>query len=432
VPGVSSLAFSSLVPVVRPSDARDRQRVRQAAVVVGPLVVALGNRVAKGSSSGSTSVYRWDGMTDLGPALRAAREEAGVSLAVMAARTHYSKPLLGLLETGKRTIKPEHVEAYSRALNVPVEILQGPPDDPLRVAHEWLVSESPTVVQLRAGRQVGAMLADELETRVIELRHLDDVIGGGDLFPIVSKELSEVHGILQSASYTEKIGRRLLTVLGELSQLAGWVASDAGRYTEAQRIYLNGVWAAEGAADRPLAAQLLSSLSYQIANVGQTRDALLLARSAVKGAGAASPVVLALLWERLAWASARSRDYAGTRRALDAVDDTYENRSPGVIEPEWVYWLDRNEINVMAGRCLIELGRPHTAEPLLANAIDSYDADHAREVALYLSWLAEAYARVGTVDAARDTLARARRTARGINSARLDLRINQVGNLLPS
>jgi transcriptional regulator with XRE-family HTH domain len=370
-------------------------------------------------------------MTDLGAALRAAREAAGVSLAAMAARTHYSKPLLGLLETGKRTIKPEHIEAYSRVLNVPTEILQGPPDDPLRVAHEWLVSDSPTVAQLRAGRQVGAMLVDELETRVIELRHLDDMVGGGDLFPVVSKELSEVQGVVQSASYAKKVGRRLLTVAGELAQLAGWVASDAGRYTEAQRVYLDGVSAAQGADNRPLAAQLLSSLSYQMANVGKAHDAVLLARSAVKGAGDSSPVVRALLLERLAWASARSRDHVRTRRVLDAVDDAYESRSPGVAEPEWVYWLDRDEIDVMAGRCLIELGSPNTAAPLLARAISSYDANHAREVALYLSWLAEAYARAGTVDAARHTLARARKIAQGINSARLDLRINQVGSLLP-
>ncbi|WP_255375468.1 helix-turn-helix transcriptional regulator [Saccharomonospora sp. CUA-673] len=36
----------------------------------------------------------------------------------MAARTHYSKALLGHLETGKRVVRPEHVTAYSRALNV--------------------------------------------------------------------------------------------------------------------------------------------------------------------------------------------------------------------------------------------------------------------------------------------------------------------------
>ncbi|MGH4002546.1 MAG: helix-turn-helix domain-containing protein [Pseudonocardiaceae bacterium] len=371
-------------------------------------------------------------MTDLGEALRAAREAAGVSLTVMATRTHYSKPLLGLLETGKRTIKPEHVEAYSRALNVPIDILQGPPDEPLRVAHEWLVNDSPTVMQLHAGRRIGTLLAAKLESRVIELRHLDDVIGGGDLFPVVRKELSEVQDVVHSASYTEKVGRRLLTVVGELAQLAGWVASDAGRYSEAQRIYLDGVSAAQCANGRPLAAQLLSSLSYQIANVGHPHDAAVLARSAVKGADDASPMVRALLWERVAWASAKSRDDAGTRRALAAVDNAYEERSLGMVEPEWVYWLDRAEIDVMAGRCLIELGNPAAAEPLLTNAITSYPTDHAREVALYLSWLAEAYAKAGTFDAARETLAQASRTAQGVNSARLDLRISQVSSLLPA
>jgi hypothetical protein len=66
------------------------------------------------------------------------------------------------------------------------------------------------------------------------------------------------------------------------------------------------------------------------------------------------------------------------------VDKAYEERSPGVIEPEWVYWLDGTEIDVMAGRCMIELGNS-AAEPLLTNAIMSYPTDHAREVALYLS-----------------------------------------------
>jgi transcriptional regulator with XRE-family HTH domain len=370
-------------------------------------------------------------MTDLGAALRAAREAAGVSLAAMAARTHYSKPLLGLLETGKRTVKSEHVEAYGRALNISIEILRGPPGDPLRVAHEWLVSDSPSVVQLRAGRRVGRILADELENRVIRLRHLDDLISGGDLFPVVNKELSEVQKVVQSATYADRIGQRLLTVVGEFAQLAGWVASDAGRYAEAQRIYLDGVSAAQVAADRPLAAQLLSSLSYQMANMGKPHDAALLARSAVKGAGNASPLVRALLLERVAWASARSRDYSGTRRALAAVDDAYESRSPGIAEPEWVYWLDRSEIDVMAGRCLIELGNPNSAAPLLARAIDSYDINHAREVALYLSWLAEAYVRADILDAAHDTLARVCKIARGVNSMRLDLRIDQVRNLFP-
>lgn len=91
--------------------------------------------------------------------------------------------------------------------------------------------------------------------------------------------------------------------------------------------------------------------------------------------------------------------------------------------------MNRGEIDVMAGRCLIELGEPARAEPLLSNAIDGYEADHVREVALYMSWLAESYARVGEMDAARDTLVRAREVSHGVNSVRLDTRIQEVEGL---
>ena len=97
-----------------------------------------------------------------GARLRAAREAAGVSLAGMARRTHYSKPLLGLLETGKRTVRGEHVLAYACGLNVPVDQLYETPVDPLRVAHEWLVNDSPVSVHSCAGRRVGPRLASGL------------------------------------------------------------------------------------------------------------------------------------------------------------------------------------------------------------------------------------------------------------------------------
>lgn len=348
----------------------------------------------------------------------------------MAARTHYSKPLLGLLETGKRKIKPEHVVAYSRALNVSVATLYGRLDDPLRVAHEWLVADTPAHLHTAAGRRVGPTLADELEQRVIELRHLDDVIGGGDLIPLVRRELADAERVVNESSYNEDTGRRLLTVVGELAQLAGWVATDAGQYTEAQQVYLSGVSAAQHAGNRALAGQLLSSLSYQMANVGDPADAALLARSAVTGAGGATPVVRALLLERVAWANARSRDNDGTRRALDAVDDAYEARSPGTEEPEWVYWLDRKEIDVMAGRCLIELGEPARAEPLISDAVAAYAPEHAREVALYRTWIAEAYARSGDLDAARVALRKARKTGEGVNSTRLNARVAHVARVV--
>lgn len=175
---------------------------------------------------------------------------------------------------------------------------------------------------------------------------------------------------------------------------------------------------------------MLSSLSYQVANVGNPCDAALLARAAVKGADGATPVVRALLLERVAWASVKAKDVRGAWQALDAVNDSYERRGGNGSEPEWVYWLNRSEIDVMAGRCMIELGRPNDAEPLLTNAIANYPPEHAREVALYLSWLAESHARSGDLDAALDVIERAQRYAEGMPSARTDDRIHTVRQLL--
>lgn len=363
-------------------------------------------------------------MSELSDALKAAREAAGLSLSRMAQLTHYSKPYLSLIENGKRRVQPEVVTAYEQALSVPIG------SDPVRRAHEWLVADSPIALQSRSGRRVGDSLAGELEDRVIELRHLDDVVGSADLLPAIQQELDQTESLVRNGSYAESTGQRLLTVTGELAQLAGWVASDAGRYAEAERIYLSGVSAAQQADNQPLAAQLFSTLSYQIANVGNPRDAALLARTAVKGANGATPVVRALLLERVAWASAKAGEADATKRALDLVDDSYEQRSPGIQEPEWVYWLNRSEIDVMAGRCLIEIGNPERAEPLLSKAVASYPVEHSREVALYLSWLAESYARSGNLDAARQTLSKVKYYASRMPSTRTDDRLRLVESLV--
>lgn len=365
-------------------------------------------------------------MNDLGAQLRTAREAAGYSLARMAALTHFSKPYLGLVETGHRAVTADILDRYEEILGVAI----GTALDPVRVTHEWLISDSPAVCHLGAGRQVGSSLVAKLEARVIELRHLDDTVSSGHLLPVITKELSEAETVAAQATYTDDLGVRLLTVIGELAQLAGWVASDAGHYPQAQHHYLSGVTAAEQAGDKTLGAQLLSCLAYQIANIGKRADGLLIARSAVKGATGATPVVRALLLERLAWAAARLKDADTTRSALDAVDDAYDQRSPGTQEPEWVCWLDRTEINVMAGRCLIELGKPTDAEPLLNRALAAYHSSHLRETGLYQTWLAEGHARAGDLDAARATLGQARTIAAHIDSARLQRRINTIDTLI--
>lgn len=331
-------------------------------------------------------------------------------------------------ERDKRTPWPETRGFIAAALGVPVEALDAALPDPIRRAHEWLVADTPQQIARAAGRRVGADLAERVETRVVELRLLDDHVGGDDLAPAVERELRHTNRILGEASYAEPVGRRLLTASGELAQLAGWTASDAGRFDAAHRLYVGGVDAAEAAGDTALAANLLSSLSYQLANTGAERDALLLARTAAKGATDAAGTVRALLAERVAWAAARCGEEDAARRALDAVDDAFDDG--GNEDPEWTYWLSRDEIDTMAARVHIQLGRPVEAAALLEPVLSRYPVSSARESALYWAELAEAHARACDIDAARQSLGTARGFAERVNSARAGARVAAVEALI--
>jgi hypothetical protein len=118
---------------------------------------------------------------------------------------------------------------------------------------------------------------------------------------------------------------------------------------EAARYVRGGVLAARAAGNAPLAANIISTFSYQVANTGNPDEAVVLARTAYKGAEYdATPVTRALLLERVAWSAAKAGDLRDCERALGLVEECF---SAGARDddPDWVYWLNREEIDVMAG-----------------------------------------------------------------------------------
>ena len=302
--------------------------------------------------------------------------------------------------------------------------------DALRMAHEWLVLEPPQVFERRSGRRIGDDLLSTLEERVKELRLLDDRLAGGDTHELVSRELSATLMLLDDSSYTEMIGRRLLSIAGELAQLAGWVMSDAGLHDRAARYYILGVRAAHSAGNRAVAANNLSSLAYQLANVGRPDEAILLARSAVSGAQHEAPLVQALLLERVGWAHATAGEARQAEYALGQAQEALDRAAASYDSPSWLYWLDRREADVMAGRCFTELRRPLKAVPILETTTASYPAEAPRELALYLSWLAVAYADAHEIEESCRTAQRVLTLSQDVHSARITERLNVILNRL--
>ncbi|MBX9386887.1 helix-turn-helix transcriptional regulator [Streptomonospora nanhaiensis] len=240
--------------------------------------------------------------------------------------------------------------------------------------------------------RLGGGDADDLSSRVHALRLADDVLPGKDLIRPALRELKTAVRRTENGFSSETAERSFLVPLGELAQIAGWIASDAGRQGVAERVYRLGIAAARQAGDAALAAQIAGCLAYQWSNNGRESEGVALAEAALAEAGpAAPPRARALFWDRVAWARTMTGDAQGAMRALGEAESALA-RHRDEAEPAWLYWVDEGELQIMAARVHTELRRPLRAVPLLTEVLARYDTTHTREHALYLSWLAVAYA----------------------------------------
>lgn len=302
-------------------------------------------------------------------------------------------------ETGKR--KPrEWLPFIAAALGVAVDELrtaEAPAEPPLPTLADFLPEGDPLApLEGRPGRRVGMGDVADLQRRVHGLRLADDVLAGGDLIRPALRDLRRAVSLYRQSSYSGDVGRQLLRQIGELAQIAGWIASDAGQHAEAERIYRLGISAARQAEDHTLAGNLAGSLGYQFSNTGREAEGVTLAQAALDDAGAEAPAkARALYLDRVAWAHTKAGGVEhgqAAMRALGEAGQALSEDDAGTESPAYLYWVDGGELRVMESRVYTELRKPLRAVPLLREVLGGYDATHARELALYLSWLAVALA----------------------------------------
>ncbi|MEU5700840.1 helix-turn-helix transcriptional regulator [Streptomyces aurantiacus] len=344
--------------------------------------------------------------SSIGANIRHLREQRGWSQARLASEVCRAARVSGepvgrqevsRWETGKRTPR-EWLPFLATALGVTVDalgVVQKAAEPALPTLADFLPEGDPlSRLECRTGRRVGMGTVDELRQRVHGLRLADDVLAGGDLIRPALRDLRRAVKLYRESAHTSEVGRHLLCQIAELAQIAGWIASDAGQHEEAERIYRLGISAARQAEGHTLAGNLAGSLAYQMSNTGRESEGLTLARAALTDAGSeAPPKARALYLDRVAWAYTRFGGAANGQQAMRALGEAGQALSEdneGIESPVYLYWVDAGELKVMEARVYTELHRPLRAVPLLREVLGGYDATHAREMALYLSWLAVA------------------------------------------
>ncbi|MFG1902555.1 helix-turn-helix domain-containing protein [Micromonospora carbonacea] len=363
--------------------------------------------------------------------LRQLRHERGLSLRGLAKLTYHGKSYLHELETGAKAPSPLVARRLDDALRAMGELVALAGSRPgLRrrdLVAAGLAAALPQSL-LTHGRRIGAAAPARLLERTARLRRLDNHLGGADTYHLYAAEVDATARLVREGSYRDDTGRQLLAVLAEQAQLAGWSAFDAGRHDDAERLYRLSLSAAHDADDAALAGNGLAFLAcQQLALTGQATDT---ATAACERAGTtATPRVRALLHLRAAWAHALAGDNGATHRHLDLGTACLAEHD-GRAEPDWVYWVDAAEGEIMTGRCWAVLHRPVRAVPVLERALLRFDDTYARDKALYLSWLADAYLDANEIEQACATAVLAARLSVDVGSPRPGQRLEAVLNRL--
>lgn len=222
-------------------------------------------------------------MTEIGRALRTARLGAGLSLQGMAARTNYSKPYLGQLETGARAVRQEHVTAYESALGTSLSPLyallpvltRDEGDLPAELA-SFLLPSIPT-----GGAEAGFALA-ELAAAERMAKWARGLQWSESTPPrrAVIDWLEANRPRLQRLSPGSGRFERALRVGAELADIAAAMSWDIENTDAARRFYLGSARLAHSAGDAGLTAAALAGLAMQYLDQGRPVDGLEVAQLA--------------------------------------------------------------------------------------------------------------------------------------------------------
>jgi transcriptional regulator with XRE-family HTH domain len=256
--------------------------------------------------------------------------------------------------------------------------------------------------------------------RLIEL---DTNYGGDEIARLAGRAYKNAYRRLASGLYAPGTERDLRAAVGELAQIAAWIAYDADQQATARALTNEALLLSRLAGDRRMELFDLAQLAMQSVHLGQAGEARRIADEVIDSGPASSRVTAVFRIRR-----ARALAQAGERsRSLGELDRANAMLSDGnARDPEWTWWVDPSELAWHRAMSLASLDDWPGAVALFEQAAELRPANTIRARYNDAAHLFEAQVAVNAWHDAEATIPTVLNGATDISSARTSALLRRV------
>ncbi|MGB8201079.1 MAG: XRE family transcriptional regulator, partial [Pseudonocardiaceae bacterium] len=202
-------------------------------------------------------------------------------------------------------------------------------------------------------KRVGPTEIEQTRIATRVLRSWLNAYGGGMVRDTVVGQLLWSAGLLE-AICPDKLHDELHSAVGDLADVAGFIAVDAGAQEEGRWMYSFALGCAEKAKDWSLRADVLSTMAKQAISTGQPDEGLTLADQGLIRSDRLTAAVRAQLHTDRGRALATMRRVQETLTAIGTADEHFAHVIPG-NEPSFMVNYDDAKHALLTGQPLAEL-----------------------------------------------------------------------------
>ncbi len=197
----------------------------------------------------------------------------------------------------------------------------------------------------------------DIRNEAQQLIALDTRYGGDDVVSLATRAFRSSYNRMASGIYVPTVEHDLQAAIGELGEVAAWIAYDADQQALARQLTQEAILLSRLAGDRNMELFQLANLSMQSVYLHRPAEARSIADSVLTDH--LSPRTAALFHVRRARALAQTGHKASAMAELDHASAIL---SDGIADhdPAWTWWLDDSEMAWQRAMCLADLDE-HTA-----------------------------------------------------------------------